>query len=122
MLEDDLNGLLTTSTSLKLIIISIFKKLDSYNYGYISYKNFMKILQKFKSKLNNSEILKIALRYEYIHENNEKNEKYENTTYEEYINNFRNNEISGTIKGDYIYVYEYIFIYIYMYIYVYIYT
>lgn len=58
--------------------------------------------------------MKIALRYEYIHEtrnsksdyendNNEKNNRIqqedENYSYEEYIQNFQNNEISGTIKG-----------------------
>jgi hypothetical protein len=85
--------------------------------GYISYRNFVKILEKFKSKLNNSEILKIALRYEYINNdrnNDRKNENEkmkknyhgnenenndENLSYEEYINNFKNNEISGTVKG-----------------------
>jgi hypothetical protein len=77
----------------------------------------VKILEKFKSKLNNSEILKIALRYEYINNdrnNDRKNENEkmkknyhgnenenndENLSYEEYINNFKNNEISGTVKG-----------------------
>jgi Ca2+-binding EF-hand superfamily protein len=135
MLDDDLNGLLTSSTSLKIVILSSFKKMDNGNNGYISYRNFAKILDKFKSKLDNSEILKVALRYEYIDNKNQnrknengnyynekekmkkdfhgnKNENMdENLSYEEYINNFKNNEISG--------IYVYINIYVYMHKFIY---
>jgi Ca2+-binding EF-hand superfamily protein len=148
MLDDDLNGLLTSSTPLKIVILSSFKKRDRDNNGYMSYRNFVKILDKYKSKLNNSEILKIAYRYEYIDDNKNQNRKNisenyhnenekmkkdyhenenenmdENLSYEEYINNFKNNEISGIYIYAYtsVYLYKISGIYIYMRVPVYVY-